>query len=489
MVAPVKNLDYMRNFRKSLRHPGWLLLVLVALTSCATYQAVPLTPEKVAAGLEPPSLEEVRTQAASFKHPLLPAITLDDRDGFGPDEAAVLAVITNPILRAARDQRGLATAQLLGTGILPNPQLAYGLASPTGSHAGGLVNSYNLGLSWDFSSLISRPDRLEAAQMHAKSIDLEIAWQEWQVAEAARLHTYRLCNAKKYLSVTQQSTSELKKLRDQIKLGVKLKIKTTLDLATAENHLQEAENLLLQAKAKVEQESQALNRSLGWPADKVIRLEKNIIPQIEPSLTAQALRREAATRRLDLVALKLAYKSQEARVRAAIRSQFPQISLGLTKGKDTDGLNTIGFGVDLELPIFDRNQGAIAKERASRKQLFNEYLARLFTTKSDISQLTSTSKSIQAQIASSNIALAAQKNLSEKYHQAAALGEIDIFSYYQIQNDLLRKQAHKIKLEHQLIDCGIALEIASGRYGLITNKNPAPTLKSTNLTAIMETSK
>ncbi len=479
----------MRNFSRILRHPGWLILLLVALTGCATYQPEHLTPEKVAAGLEPPTMPAVRTQAASFKHPLLPEVAFDDRDGFGPDEVAVLAVITNPLLRAARDQRGIALAQLLIAGILPNSQLSYGLASPTGSHTGGLVNSFDLGLSWNFSSLISRPARLDAAQAHAKSIDLEIAWQEWQVAEAARLHTFQLCNAKKALAVARQSTTELNKLRDQVKLGVELKVKTTLELATAENQLLEARNLLLQAQTKVEQERLALNRSLGWPAEKVINLEKNITPRIESSLTVQTLTQEAAKQRLDLVALKLGYESQEARVRAAIRSQFPQISLGLTRGKDTDGLRTIGFGVDLELPIFDRNQGAIAKERASRKQLFDEYLARLFTTQSDINQLARTIKSTQAQIAAYDIALAAQKKLCKKYRQAAALGEIDIFSYYQTQNALLQKQTHKIALEQQLIDSGIALEIASGRYGLVVSKTPLTTLKSTDMTTTMEASK
>ena len=66
-------------------------------------------------------------QAKEIKHPLLKPIDFDIRNGLSPDEAAVLAVIANPKLRASRDERQLAAAQLLQAGILPNPQFSYAL--------------------------------------------------------------------------------------------------------------------------------------------------------------------------------------------------------------------------------------------------------------------------------------------------------------------------------------------------------------------------
>jgi hypothetical protein len=75
-----------------------------------------------------------------------------------------MAVIVNPRLRAIRDQRGLASAQLLQAGILPNPQLSYSLAFPSGANPGKLVNAYGLGMSWEITSLIARSAKINAAK-------------------------------------------------------------------------------------------------------------------------------------------------------------------------------------------------------------------------------------------------------------------------------------------------------------------------------------
>ena len=106
--------------------------------------------------------------------------------------AAILAVIANPDLRAARDKKGLAQAQLLQAGILPNPQVSYSLDIPQAGATEGTTKAYNISLSWEIVSLITRNAKMAAAQNQAAAVDLEVAWQEWQVAQSARQHVYRL---------------------------------------------------------------------------------------------------------------------------------------------------------------------------------------------------------------------------------------------------------------------------------------------------------
>ena len=45
-------------------------------------------------------------------------IAIDLRQGIGPEEAAVMAVLMSPALKAIRDKRGTATAQLIQAGVL-----------------------------------------------------------------------------------------------------------------------------------------------------------------------------------------------------------------------------------------------------------------------------------------------------------------------------------------------------------------------------------
>ncbi|NDY41560.1 TolC family protein [Dissulfurirhabdus thermomarina] len=453
---------------ESLLLKGWILVALVVVSGCATYRPMPITPETAHAGLISPDMQEVRLRANGFKHPLLKPVPFDDRDGLSPEEAAILAVIANPTLRAVRDRRGIASAQLLQAGILPNPQLSYDLGIPVGGDTQGRVNSFGLGLGWDITSLISRSARLDAAKAHAAAVDLGIAWQEWQVAEAARLHAYRLVIAGQRLVAAKQAEDFFQRLLKDVKQSVALGVKTQLDLSAVETSLQEASSRVLNAQSTVEQERLAFNRALGLPSQRMVPLEKDIAWQLEQCPPAKTLFEDAETKRLDLLALKLGYESQEARVRAAVRSQFPKINLGLTGGRDTDGIQTIGVGVSIDLPFFDRNQGRIAKERASRQQLFDEYTARLFETRADIDRLVAAIKATRQQLAAIDKSLSTGKALFENLSRAADAGQVDIFSYYKAVSAFYDKQVQRIELEQRMIELGIALEIASGRYGLVS---------------------
>jgi hypothetical protein len=68
--------------------------------------------------------------------------------------------------------------------------------------------------------------------------------------------------------------------------------------------------------------------------------------------------------------MKAGYASQDETLRAAILAQVPRIGLGFTRAGDTSNVQTLGFGITLDLPTFDRNQGNIATERATRQKLF-----------------------------------------------------------------------------------------------------------------------
>lgn len=48
----------------------------------------------------------------------------------------MMAVANNPKLRAARDERGIASSQLMAAGILPNTQLSGSLDHPFGTGPG-----------------------------------------------------------------------------------------------------------------------------------------------------------------------------------------------------------------------------------------------------------------------------------------------------------------------------------------------------------------
>lgn len=441
-----------------------ICFVIVIGNGCATYHPLPLTSQAATQQLAPPDMAEVRVLAEQIQHPILKPIFFDDRDGLSPDEAAILAVIANPDLRAVRDRKNIANAQLLQSGILPNPQLSYSFESPIGGDTSDSVNAFGLGLDWQVTSLLTHKLRKDAAKGNAASVDLEVAWQEWQVAEATKLHLYRLVVADQQYTLAKQVESNSEEVRILTTKGIELGEKTARDLAVADAAWEEAKLAALATQQDKECERLALNQVLGLPAGAVVPLQQNIIlPSLADIPPADEMTDGIEKTRLDLLALKIGYDSQEARLRAAVRSQFPRINLGLSGGRDTENVHTVGFGLTLELPFFDHNQGRIALEQATRQQLFDEYLARLFAARSEIARILVDIKAIRKRIKTIEESLQTSERLVNSYQKAVQDGNAEKVSYYHALHLSYTKRLDLLRLKRQLGDLGIALEIATGK--------------------------
>ena len=202
-------------------------------------------------------------------------------------------------------------------------------------------------------------------------------------------------------------------------------------------------------------------------------LQKDIeLPVSMEIPTTDKLLNELEKRRLDLVALKLGYESQQDSLRAAVLNQFPRINIGFNKARDTGNVVTTGFGITIDLPVFNRNQGQIAIERATRQQLFDEYVDRVFEARTIITKLSANIPVIIDQIGTAQAIVVSGKKLVETYRNAVEKGQVDVLSYYTAWNDLTQRQIEIIKLKQQLIDTRIALELATGLYSLNDNKVP-----------------
>lgn len=442
-----------------------LLLPTLFSSGCATYRPLPLTDEAVAGKLNPPAMQAVTVAAQQLDHPLLQPLPIDLRDGLAPDEAALLAVLIHPRLRTLRDQRGIARAQLLQAGILPNPQFTYSADVPTGGSTAGTVNAFGFGLGWDVQALLTRRPHLDAAQARLQAVDLDIAWQEWQVAQAAKQHLWRLLFLAKQVALAHAITQDLEANLALVQQGVALALKTDRELAAAQVALQQARFTALTLQQQQVQERLALNRALGLPPHHDVRLQTDLQPPAWDTLPAAAqLLEHLQSQRLDLVALKMGYASQEATVRAAIRAQFPQITIGLAEARDTDNVITTGFSVSLELPFFDRNQGRIALARATRRQLFDDYIARLFDARAEVVRLRTQIDAIRAQLRVLQTTLPTLERLVQTYATAVQEGNADLLSYYDARNTLARRRIERLQRQQRLVEIEIALEIHAGRF-------------------------
>ena len=441
-------------------------LLVFAAIGCQAYAPQPLSTDAIDGRLRPPDADALRVRAAAIRHPLLPPVQLHPDQGLTPDEAAVVAVLINPDLRAARDARGTAAAALLQAGLLPNPVLgvAPDFINGTGLSA-GTFNPYGLTLSWDFEQLISHGAKVRAAELSAASVDLSVAWAEWQTAEVAKQAVYDLVAARGQLAVLDEIDGRLQENDRTVRQAAGAGLQTAVDLAAAEAAARDGRAAVLQGRRDVEHQWFQLARALGLPPGERPRLREGLaLASAFDVPDPAALTADLDRRRIDLLALRRGYGSQEQTLRAAVLDQFPKVNLGFNDASDNTNIHSFGLVATIDLPIFDRNQGVIAAERATRQRLFDEFTARVFAGRADIATAVADLRALNAQIADAQAAVPNLQRLVDAYRQAIGHGDADVLSYYVAWNNLAQKRLGVLRLQQQLADTRVALELAAGRY-------------------------
>jgi hypothetical protein len=230
----------------------------------------------------------------------------------------------------------------------------------------------------------------------AKAVDLDVAWQEWQVAEEARMQAFRL-----------------------------IALRRAAPLAT--------------------RRADGLKRWLGALEEAERRQE------VSGAFVAQARSLYDLSR-------------QDGRYRLAVREQFPPIGLAANYARDTSNVITFGLLAALDIPLFDRNQGNIAWEKASRRQLYDEYGARLFAARAQVASLRAGLDSSRKRLESAEAALPQLQETAKSYDQALDRGAASLSVWQEAQGAAIEEELRAISLEAELAQAGLSLEVASGEY-------------------------
>jgi outer membrane protein TolC len=430
-----------------------------------SYHSLPLSGSGIAQRLRGRSLNALEVDTAQLRHTRLPPIHLSPKGGIGPDQAAVLSVLLSPKLVAERDRRGLAQAQLVQAGVLPNPSVGYTRDFVTGGFTTGAFSPYGFTGSWDVSSLVSHGAKVKAARENVDAIRLDVAWTEWQTAEGAKLAFYRVLALEAQITRAKQIDDDQQATVAALQSAVDRHEKSVVDLAAAQATRQDSLATVLSLQQELDQRRLALKRAIGFlpQAQLPIRHDFALPSSVSPP-SDKELFGSLENQRLDLVGLRQGYQSQEETVRAAILAQFPKVTLGFAHGSDASNVHTTGFGITFDLPLFDRNQGAIATEKATRQKLYDEYTNRVFEAHSDIASALSDIRSLNQQINTAQAALPVFQRLVDTAKSASDEGAADVLGYFQARVNLNQRSLQILKLKQQLIEAKSALELASGRY-------------------------
>src|SRR3984957_20037056 len=177
-----------------------------ALAACASYQSLPLDTHVHLKH----KLSELAHTGVRIDQPL------------SVYDVAVLAVENNPDLLATRTQRGVARAQVLEAGLLPNPSVSASylfLLNPDAA-AGVIFDAVAASVTQDIQKTITMKGRLRSAKAAALQVDASVLWEEWQLIGKARLAVFDIIQDEKLRRVLAEYHEALQGRFDRGRKGL-----------------------------------------------------------------------------------------------------------------------------------------------------------------------------------------------------------------------------------------------------------------------------
>ena len=312
------------------------------------------------------------------------------QDGLTIEKLIELGATRRADLQAARAKLTIAEGKLQQAGFRPNPTLNgdYGTARILG---GGDENALSVGVTQVFETGGKRNRRVAVAELELQQVRAEISTLERQITVEIRTAYTNALSAARQLDVLEKLISANLEIVRVIEARLKEGDVAPLDVNLVKV---EADRLKIQAiGARNDLETSLLQLKTLIGADVAESIE--LAPQTERptrlDLGLSELTELALKGRADLKAARLGEELGTARIDLAKANAVPNVAGSITYSRNkriTDfpaGIggstvnrdNELTFGVSVDIPIFNKNQGEIAsatgeKLQATRQREFLE---------------------------------------------------------------------------------------------------------------------
>ena len=308
------------------------------------------------------------------------------------ERAVAIALQRNRDIIASRLDIEAAQIERIAAGLYWNPVLSYNM----GNIVLGSGNPQGAGLSpGPFSELVHTIGISEVVDVWSKrgarirAADLGVEQRRLFVEDALReiVYTVRLAFTDLVREQGHLELAKNMKARHDETVRLSRARVNAGEISDAEFQKIELEGLkyqneLIDAELEIDLARQRLAALLGLRSAAELPGQAVVAdPALRPAPVLQPLVAKAMEQRPDLRAAQKGVAVADAHLAAARRDGYPDISVGaaFTHSEFTvsgDNGNSLGLSVALPLPVFDRNQGGIARSRLDRKRSDND-IARL----------------------------------------------------------------------------------------------------------------
>jgi len=294
---------------------------------------------------------------------LPPGISLDD--GLTEDKAVVIALWNNAAFHELLVDLGIARADLVQAGLLPNPEFVYYWPM------GGKPYRYLFDLPIDVLWL--RPMRVKSAKQEVARVCDRLVQAGLDLMRDTRQAYADVLLARERLRILEESVQLRKHVSDLAEVRLKAGDATPQEAATARIDYLQAQQDAVRAGYDIPISEERLRNLLALGEKRCPLVLDTTLPTQNGGMDPCALAKEAAATRPDAVAAIAAVAAAEERLRLAKLAWFRVLGIGDATSANTPTDHVFGPGLRFTVPIFNQGQGMISRakaeaERACRQQ-------------------------------------------------------------------------------------------------------------------------
>ena len=344
---------------------------------------------------EPAATVEEYPSAPPVAPPVTNRVTLAD--------AVAECLAADPRIRSGAQVLEQVRADLWTASLLPNPTLGTGsslfpLTQPfTAEHHQGGPPQFDVGIAFPIDWLLfgKRAAAVDSARAGVDVAAAEFADLVRQRLVATISAFYAVLAAKAQLDLARQNAESLERLQHITEELVRLGGAGTIEIDRVRVSALDSQRDVRRREADLAIAKTALLAQLGRSTaetDLDVEGDLAVASPAPPLSTAHAFRL-AQKYRPDIVAAQLRVERATADVHHAETEAYPDVAprFGYTrqfqeKAIGFPDVNAYGVGVDMSLPVFDRNQGNIQKARSVVAQSDSDLRAQLVALNAEVEQ-------------------------------------------------------------------------------------------------------
>jgi cobalt-zinc-cadmium efflux system outer membrane protein len=289
-------------------------------------------------------------------------------------DAVEIFLRQNLELVAARYDIETADAEKLTARLRPNPQITVGLSDLPLNLRGPIIKeqTYDYGISRPIELGGKRSKRIDVAEKNSDLARGQFQMTVWQLTNDLKRKFYTVVLNQSLLSLARENEATFAEIVKHTTELMNAGEISGLDLERVEVEKLKFDTDLANSERDYEVALRDLRFALGGDY-RVMDIEVTGTIDYEPhQFSHTELLDLALAARPDLKAAKLSERAADANIRLQDAQRIPDLTLGGGIEQVPSGTSSYTFGVGIELPVSNRNQGERAKALIEKKKAQNQ---------------------------------------------------------------------------------------------------------------------